>query len=245
MKSDFYNLQAFKKGRNSLNEIELELLGDVKGKKVLHLQCHFGQDTISLGRIGAEVTGVDFSDTAINEARKLATELNSNAKFVCCDIYDLPNHLNDSFDIVFTSYGTYGWLPDLNKWAAVINQYLKPGGIFVMADFHPVVWIFDDKIEKLAYSYFKSEPIIEETTGTYADKDADLHITSVGWNHSLSEILTPLLNNGLVLKSFQEFDYSPYNCFQNMVEVGSNRFKFSGLGSAIPIVFAIKAEKKL
>lgn len=243
MKSDFYGLEAFKAGKSSLNSIELDLLGDVKGKSILHLQCHFGQDSLSLARKGAEVTGVDFSDEAISQAKKLTQELNLNAEFICCDIYALPKYLDKKFDIVFTSYGTYGWLPDLNKWAAVISHFVKPGGTFVMADFHPVVWMFDDKIEKLAYSYFKSEPIIEQSSGTYADKNADLNFTSVGWNHSLSEILTPLLNNGLILKSFQEFDYSPYDCFQNMRMVGENCFKFSSLEISAPIVFAIKADK--
>lgn len=115
LKSEFYAQELFLKGKSSLNSIELDLLGEVSGKSILHLQCHFGQDTISLSRLGAEVTGVDFSDKAIESAIQIARETNSKAQFVCCDIYDLPKHLDQSFDIVFTSYGTIGWLPDLDK----------------------------------------------------------------------------------------------------------------------------------
>jgi len=112
LKSEFYDLEGFLNGKNSLNEIELNLLGDIKGKTILHLQCHFGQDTISLSRLGAEVTGIDLSDKAIESAKQIAKNTTSNVKFICCDIYDLPNHLKEKFDVVFTSYGTIGWLPD-------------------------------------------------------------------------------------------------------------------------------------
>ena len=142
LKSDFYDVEGFLKGESSLNDIELGLLGDIKGKSILHLQCHFGQDTISLGRLGANVTGVDLSDKAIDHAKILAGKANVNATFICCDIYDLPAHLNEQFDIIFTSYGVIGWLPDMNKWAQIISNYLKPNGKFVFVEFHPIVWMF-------------------------------------------------------------------------------------------------------
>ena len=119
--SDFYDNANFIKGQSSLNKIELDLLGDVKGKSILHLQCHFGQDTISLDRLGADSTGVDFSDKAIERAKELASLTNSDANFICCDIYELHQHLDKEFDIVFTSYGTIGWLPDLNKSARIVS----------------------------------------------------------------------------------------------------------------------------
>jgi 2-polyprenyl-3-methyl-5-hydroxy-6-metoxy-1,4-benzoquinol methylase len=121
LKSEFYDLAGFLNGKTSLNEIELNLLGDITGKTILHLQCHFGQDTISLSRLGANVTGVDFAEKAIESAKQLAKDTNSNTKFICCDIYDLSNHIDEKFDIVFTSYGTIGWLPDLDKWAKIIS----------------------------------------------------------------------------------------------------------------------------
>ncbi|WP_341832519.1 class I SAM-dependent methyltransferase [Sphingobacterium thalpophilum] len=120
LKSDFYNLAGFLKGETSLNSIELALLGDISGKKILHLQCHFGQDTISLSRLGAKITGVDLSDKAIESAREIAKETNADVQFICCDLYELENHLDGQFDLVFTSYGTITWLPDLDKWGKII-----------------------------------------------------------------------------------------------------------------------------
>ena len=172
--SEFYNMEAFLNGKSTLNNIELELLGNIKGKKILHLQCHFGQDTISLSRLGAEVTGVDLSDKAIESAKQIAKQTKSNTTFICCDIYDLPNYLDKQFDIVFASYGTIGWLPDLDKWAKVVSHFLKPDGKFVMADFHPVVWMFNDNFEKISYRYFNSGAIVETEIGTYADKNSEI-----------------------------------------------------------------------
>ena len=127
--SDFYGMEDFKKGKSSLNSFELEALGDVSGKSLLHLQCHFGQDTLSWSKLGASCTGIDLSDEAITLAEKLASELDLNAKFVCCNVLDTSKYVSETFDIVFTSYGTIGWLPDLNPWAEMIAERLKPGGV--------------------------------------------------------------------------------------------------------------------
>lgn len=241
LKSDFYDVEGFLKGKSSLNEIELNLLGDVKGKKILHLQCHFGQDTISLSRLGAEVTGVDLSDEAIKSAIELAEKAESSAQFVCCDIYDLPNHLQEKFDIVYTSYGVIGWLPDMNKWAQVVAAFLKPGGKFVFVEFHPVLWMFDDNFEKIAYNYFNTQAIVETESGTYANKEAKITQSYVCWNHGLSEVMTSLLQNGLTIKIFEEFDYSPYACFQHTVEFEPNKFRIQHLDNKIPMVYSIVA----
>ncbi len=241
LKSDFYDLENFIKGKNSLNEIELNLLGNIEGKTILHLQCHFGQDTISLSRLGANVTGVDLSDKAIESAIQIANITNSNVKFICCDLYELPNHLDEKFDIVFTSYGTIGWLPDLDKWAKIISNFLKPSGKFVFVEFHPVVWMFDDNFEKIGYRYFNSGPIIETNYGTYAEKDADITIQNVYWNHSISEILNSLINNRLEIISIDEFDYSPYNCFNKTIEFEPKKYRIEHLGNKIPMIFSISA----
>lgn len=244
LKSEFYNIQNFIKGKTSLNSIELELLGDIKGKTVLHLQCHFGQDSISLSRLGAEVTGVDFSDKAIDSAIQIANDIDSNTKFICCDIYDLPSHLDNQFDIVFTSYGTIGWLPDLDRWAKIISKYLKPNGKFVFVEFHPVVWMFDEEFNKIAYRYFKSEPIIETEIGTYADKKADLSQSTITWNHGLSEVVNSLIRNGIEIVSLDEFDYSPYNCFNNAIEFEVNKYRIKHLNNKIPMVYSILGRKR-
>ena len=244
VESAFYNMPAFLAGQNTLHSIELELLGDVSGKKVLHLQCHFGQDTISFARMGVHATGVDFSEAAINKARELSLQTGAHAKFICCDIYDLPNHLDEEFDIVFTSYGTIGWLPDVDRWAAVVSHFLKPGGTFVIADFHPIVWTFDANFEKIGYNYFKEDAIVEIEMGTYADITAPVENKTVSWNHSLSEILNSLINNKLDIKTFNEYDYSPYSCFNNLEEYEPGRYRVAHIGNKIPMVYAIKAVKK-
>lgn len=242
VKSDFYDLDGFMKGKSSLNSIELELLGDVSGKSILHLQCHFGQDSLSLSRLGAKVTGVDLSDKAIETAKDLAQKLKADAEFICCDLYDLPNYLHKKFDIVFTSYGTIGWLPDLDKWAKIVSQFLKPKGKFVFVEFHPVVWMFDDAFEKIEYNYFKSEAI-ETLEGSYTESTTDAKQHFITWNHSLSEVLSSLLNNGLQINSFNEYDYSPYNCFQNTVEFEPNKFRIKNLEDKIPMVYSLTATK--
>lgn len=244
LKSAFYDVAGFMKGGTSLNDIELALLGNVEGKSILHLQCHFGMDTISLGRLGAAVTGVDLSDKAIESARQLAKDSSSTANFICCDVYDLPNHLTGQFDIVFTSYGTIGWLPDLEKWAKVVSTYLKAGGQFVFVEFHPVVWMFDDNVEKIRYPYFNSGAIIESESGTYADKTADIMLENVTWNHSLSEVMGSLKNNGLDITSFNELDYSPYNCFNNAIEYEPQKYRIAHFGNKIPMVYSLVAQKK-
>ena len=241
--SDFYDNDNFIKGKSTLNSIELDLLGDVNGKKILHLQCHFGQDSLSLARLGAKVTGVDLSDRAIAKAKELNTNLKLDAQFICCDIYDLPNHLNDTFDIVFTSYGTIGWLPDLNKWSAVVSQFLKPDGKFVMAEFHPVVWMFDTNFKEVFYSYFNIKPIIENETGTYADQYSEIESQTITWNHPTSEVLNALINAGLEINAFNEFDYSPYNCFNETEEFETEKYRIKHLGNKIPMIFSILATK--
>ena len=256
--SSFYNLEGFKSGETALTPIELNEVGDVKGKKMLHLQCHFGMDSLDWSRRGAKVTGVDLSDKAIEEAGKLNDELGMDATFVCCNIYDLhPGNkefpkvsplggdLEGAFDIVFTSYGVIGWLPDLDKWAEIISHYLKPGGLFYMAEFHPVVWMFDEKFQGVKYYYDNRELIVTENTGTYTDREADIKGKEYSWNHSISEVLNALLSRGLRIQQFNEFMYSPYPCFQNLVESGERKWQVKGMEGKIPMVYSVKAVKAL
>lgn len=243
VKSEFYDMDNFLNGSSSLNPFELALLGDLNGKSVLHLQCHFGQDSISLSRMGANVVGVDLSDKAIDTAKQIALQTNSSAQFICCDIYDLPQHLDQQFDMVFTSYGTIGWLPDLNKWAGIISKYLKPGGQFVFVEFHPVVWMFDNDFEKVGYNYFNTGALIETETGTYADREADLEQEYVCWNHGLSEVMGSLIQNDLTIRSFEEYDYSPYNCFRHTIEFEPKKYRIAHLDNKIPMVYSLVATK--
>ena len=243
--SDFYDLPGFMEGNSSLNEIELDLLGDLRGKTVLHLQCHFGQDSICLSRMGAQVTGVDLSDRAIESAKRIAKELGEDTKFICCDLYELENHLDGEFDVVFASYGTIGWLPDLDRWAKLIVKALRPGGKFVFVEFHPVVWMFDDHFDKVAYNYFNTGAIYETESGTYADRSAGISQDYVMWNHGLAEVICSLIGNGLQLGSFREYDYSPYNCFRGAVEIAPRKFRIAHLGDLIPMLYALQANKRV
>lgn len=241
--SEFYSVEEFIKGKNSLNPIELALLGDVKGLSILHLQCHFGQDSLSLSRMGAMVTGVDLSDEAIRHAAKLNSDLGLDAKFICCDLYDLPLHLHQKFDMVFTSYGTIGWLPDMKKWAKIISGFLKPAGKFIFVEFHPVVWMYDNDFTKVEYNYFNKKEIVESVSGTYADKNAPIQHKTISWNHDLGEVLGALMEEGLTLTHFKEYNYSPYDCFNNMEKVADNKFQLTAFGDKIPLVYSLTAIK--
>jgi len=245
VKSDFYDVEGFLKGNTSLNDIELNLLGDTRHKSILHLQCHFGQDTISLARLGANVTGIDFSDNAIHQAKLLAKKAETDAEFICCNIYDLPQHLHKEFDIVFTSYGTIGWLPDLDKWAEIISGFLKPDGKFIFVEFHPVVWMFDDNFEKIGYNYFNDGPIIEAVTGTYAEPTAPFNHEYATWNHSMSEVINNLIKHKLHINFLEEFDYSPYNCFRETIQIESKKFRIKHLDNKIPLVYSIVATRNV
>jgi SAM-dependent methyltransferase len=241
--SRFYDVETWKNTLNSLNAIELSEVGDVRDKSLLHLQCHFGQDTLSWAARGARATGCDLSDKAIELAQQLSREVDVPADFVCCNVYDLPAHLEGRFDVVFTSYGTIGWLPDLDRWAEVIAHFLRPGGFFYIVDFHPVVWMFDDKMEYFQYPYHKTEVIATENTGTYADRDAAIQYTDYGWNHSLSEIINSLIGQGLRIELLNEYPYSPYDCFERTVRGTDGFYRIQGLENIIPMVFSIKARK--
>ena len=242
--SDFYELEAFMKGKSSLKEIELGILGDVSGKSILHLQCHFGQDSLSLARMGAQVTGVDISDQSIEKAKELNQELGLDAEFICCDVYSAKAHVHQQFDIVFSSYGTIGWLPDIEKWADIVSHFVKPGGQFVFVELHPVVWMYDADFKHIIYSYFNGDAIVETTPGTYADPTADIALKEIGWNHGLSEVISALLKRGLTLQQFEEFNYSPHNCFAGMKEIAEGKFVIEHLGDKIPMSYALQMIKK-
>lgn len=238
--SEFYNNEAFLKGKSSLKSIEQDLLGDIQGKSVLHLQCHFGQDTISLSRLGAKVTGIDLSDNAINHARKMAKELEVDTRFICSDIYNLPEVLDEKFDIVFTSYGVIGWLPDMERWAKTISHYLKAGGRFVMVEFHPVIWMFDDDFRTISYNYFNAGEIVEELEGSYAVRNAEIQYTTVTWTHSLSEVIGNLIQAGIRINKFEEFDYSPYNCFKHTFQIDEDKYRIKHLDNKLPMIYSIE-----
>ena len=241
--SKFYDVEGFLRGSNSVSAKEMELLGDVAGKHVLHLQCHFGQDTLSLARMGAKVTGLDLSDMAIAEARKLAVRAGLNADFIEANVLDLQPELEGRFDTVFTSYGVVGWLPELDTWANNIARYLKPGGKLVLVEFHPAVWMFNNAFTEITYSYFNREVIVETEQSTYADDTAEINLKSHGWNHALAETITALLNAGLRIDRFEELDGSPHDSFEKTVKGEDGMFRIAGMEGKLPMVYAVMASR--
>lgn len=179
--SEFYDLASFRAGGVRIRPYEIELVGDVTGRSLLHLQCHFGIDTLSWARLGASVTGVDFSADAIALAVSLATDLGfPEARFVRSNLYDLPNVLAGEFDVVYTSRGVLGWLPDIRGWAAVVARFLAPGGTFFISEIHPAAQAFENEGVtpgelRLAYPYWEhAEPLRFDVVGSYADPTADV-----------------------------------------------------------------------
>jgi len=241
--SDMYNMDAFKKGKSSLMAYELDALSDIKGKSLLHLQCHFGQDTLSWSRLGAKCTGVDLSNEGIKLAKSLNEELKLDAQFLCCNVLDTSRYITEQFDIVFTSYGVIGWLPDLKPWGKMIAERLKQGGTFFMAEFHPIVWMFDylEEQPKLTYGYMQDEVIYEEYQGTYANQKSTMTSKEYGWNHGLGEVISALTNAGLHLEYVTEHNESPYNVLPNLIETDNGMYVTQD--KLYPLIFTLKATK--
>lgn len=242
-KSDMYNMEAFKNGKSTLMPYEIEALGDVSGKSLLHLQCHFGQDTLSWSRLGAKCTGIDLSDEGIKLAKSLNEELKLDARFVCCNVLDTSIFIKETFDIVFTSYGVIGWLPDLKPWGKMIAERLKKGGIFFMAEFHPIVWIFDYLEGKpiMKYGYMQDAVIYEEYEGTYANQDSKMVSKEYGWNHGLGEVVNALTEAGLHIEYLKEYNESPYDVLLNLEKTDSGMYVTKD--KLYPLIFTLKATK--
>lgn len=252
--SDLYDIEGFKAGKNKLRSIELAELGDVQGKSLLHLQCHFGLDTLSWARLGARVTGVDLSPKSIEMARSLSAELSIPAHFVCADLALLREVLEGSFDIVFTSYGVLGYLSDLANWGQTIAHFLKPGGTFYIVEFHPMRYVFDEDRQSLTadgqpelrvgYPYFyMPEPERTENTGSYAG--GSFNNVLYVWNHSMGEIVNSLVKAGLRIEFLNEHRCDPVPHFQGM-EQGEDhwwRWKHPLYREAVPLLFSLKATK--
>jgi SAM-dependent methyltransferase len=189
-------------------------VGDVAGKRLLHLQCHFGMDTLSWARLGAHVTGLDFSPAAIAEARRIAAAADLDARFVEAELYDAPEALpGETFDVVYTGVGALNWLPDLQRWAEVVRGFLAPGGLLHLRETHPMLWTIDDlrddRLLVVRWPYFgdPSRPLSWDEPGPYTDGGEDLqHTETYEWHHHLGEVLGSLLDVGLTITAFEEHD---------------------------------------
>ncbi len=255
LKSSLYDVEGFATGRGrDLDPIARAGLGDVRGKSLLHLQCHFGMDTIRWAKHGATVTGVDFSTEAIRAARALAARLGVPATFVHSNIYELPSKLDGRFDVVFTSHGVLGWLPDLDRWAQVVAHFLVSGGTFYIVEAHPIIQLFNDRLKdpdlRLLYPYFHdSEPIREEHPGCYSAPDAPITSVEHVWLHTMSGIIGALVRAGLRIDSFDEYPFLGWRFFPWMEQGADGWWHLPvheglplGPGS-LPLMFSLKATR--
>jgi SAM-dependent methyltransferase len=246
-KSPFYDVEGFKAGKERLKSIEREEVGDVRGKSLLHLQCHFGLDTLAWARHGAVVTGVDLSTDSIALACSLSVELNIPATFICSDILTLPENLQGQFDIVFTSYGILHWLRDVPRWAQVIDHFLKPGGFFYIVEDHPFMRVFSSDpelgIKPDNPYFFTDEPYKAQTEGTYATNFQGKKRTYYMWDHSLGEIINAIIEAGLRIEYLHEFPFTLRAKFTNMVEGEDGYWRFPSEFNMIPLLFSLKARR--
>ena len=242
--SEFYDLESFRAGRDTIDDVESALVGNVSGKQLLHLQCHFGLDTMSWTRRGAIATGVDFSEVAIQAARELAASLNLDTQFEVGDVLDLE--LGRQFEIVFTSHGILGWLPELKSWGETIARHLQPGGKVVVVDSHPVLQAFDDErtdgAMRLRYDYFARDALAFEEEGSYADPSAPCTRT-VERIHPIPDILGGLVNAGLTIERFEEYDRVAWQAMPHMIEDDSGWWRLPPDQPGIPLMFSVVATK--
>ena len=243
--SEFYDVEGFKAGRMTLHDVERREVGDVSGKTLLHLQCHFGMDTMSWSRLGARATGVDLSDAAIELARSLCREVNLDTRFICSNVYDLPGVLDEQFDVVFTSYGVLCWLPDLDKWASVVASHLKTGGVFYIVDGHPAMNVFEESDAgelRVTYPYFHTEFLWEGGEPSYAGSGI-IESPVYEWHHSLGEIVTALIDAGLRIEFLHEFAFSTYRAYPMMTKGDDGYWRFPESNDSLPQLFSIRATK--
>ena len=236
-----YRTQEVINGGSSLKRIELEALGNVRGKHLLHLMCQFGLDTLSWARRGAIVTGVDISDRSIQVADEIKIQAGLEAEFVRADVLDLIGRIDRKFDIVFQSYGTHIWLSDIFQWARVIAHYLKPGGSFFMIDEHPVNPLFlfpqDDP------DYFATEPVRTLNPPDYCETQTRIDGEHVEWQHPVSKIVNALISAGLTIDRLEEYNFGYYRFADGWYETADHYWYPPGGPTKYPLMLAVKARK--
>ena len=248
-----YGLERFRADPEHLSKVvrfDLPLLGDVAGLEGVHLQCHIGTDTISLARLGARMTGLDFSPASLAEARRLAEETGTDVSFVESDVYAAVDVLGAGrFDLVFTGIGALCWLPDIRRWGDVVSGLLRPGGRLFMRESHPVLWTLDDRPDGLAieYPYFETaEPLVWDEPGTYVETDVVFTQTVTHeWNHGLGEITTALLDAGMELTGLVEHTSVPYEALPGQMEdVGGGEWRLRDRPERLPHTYTLQAVRR-
>jgi len=245
--SPLYDVPSFLRGKSALEPFETREMGSVRGKSLLHLQCHFGMDTLSWARRGAKVTGVDFSLPAVKAARRLAQRARTPARFVHSNLYDAPDVLHEQFDIVYTGKGAICWLPDIEGWARVVSGFLKPGGKLYLLDDHPIVEVFpnEEGLTRLEpkIPYFVSRSIREEYDGTYATGAKMKHRVSYSWIHPASKLLSALIDSGLTIEQVREYPYTFWRRYLFMHTDRSGYWHLNGSDGLIPLMWSVQARK--
>lgn len=244
--SDFYDNPGFRAGRSSLRPFELDEVGPVEGRTLVHLQCHFGQDTLSWARLGATVAGLDFSPEAIAEARTLAADIGIDAEFEVSDVYDAVAALGGRrFDIVYTGLGALVWLPDIDRWAGVVADLLEPGGFLYLSEFHPIHETMADDSLTVVHDYFtRPGGTRYEEAGTYTDGATDtVHNVSYEWTHPVSAVITALLARGLVLELFHEHDFTLWPRWPFLEHHDDGTYHVPPDGPRLPLMYSLRARK--
>jgi len=233
-----------------LMDIELKELGDVTGKKILHLQCHLGLESIEMASMGAEVTGVDYSENAIRKARLMAQEFGVHVNFVCTSVEDMLGVANEYYDIVFASCGTIMWIQDLNVWARQIALKLKRDGVFILIDEHPFAAALKSDGDRLFVGYkYKtdpSKPYITINEKSYI-QEADVSLSNIKqmkWGHGVSGVLMNLLQNAIRIDKICEFKKTFYKMFDDMKCNSDGWWELDNNEFNVPLMFVVRGSKK-
>jgi SAM-dependent methyltransferase len=247
-----YPVQQLIADPNRLSDVvrfDVPRLGAVSGLRGVHLQCHIGTDTMSLARLGARMTGLDFSAAALAIARATAASAGLNIDYVESDVYDAPEVLGrNSFDLVYTGVGALVWLPDVRRWAEVVAQLLRPGGRLFLREGHPVLWAVDETRTDaitFGYPYFEhAEPLRFDEPGTYVQTDVVFdHNESREWNHGMGEIITAVLDAGLQLTMFVEHDSVPWDALPGQMTEAGGEWRLTEHGDRVPLSYTLQAVK--
>lgn len=240
-----YELDSLLGGGHHLDPVQVNEMGDLTGKKVLHLQCHIGTDTLSLARLGAEVTGIDISGESLKVAERLSAETGLPARFIQTPLFDLPEVLNEKFDLVYTSIGVLCWVADINLWAGTVARYLKPGGVFYLMESHPFMHVFDDEIKglRVKYPYFTGGKPMDWPGDwpDYSDENYIVKNPTREFQWTISEVLCALIDAGLHIGFLHEHDFLHWKGLESMEKCSDGYWRLPEPLNRIPVLFSLKA----
>ncbi|MEN8209501.1 MAG: class I SAM-dependent methyltransferase [Candidatus Fermentibacteria bacterium] len=243
--AESYDYRELVRGGHVMDHIQTGEVGEVRNSSLLHLQCHIGTDTLSWARLGAYVTGVDISPLSLRVAQRLAKKAGLNARFIESSVYDLPDRLDETFDIVYTSIGVLCWLSDLKSWAEIIRRYLKPGGFFYMMESHPFLWVFDNESDGLVVRdpYFHGEAPCKWPADypDYSDSDYIVKSPSWEWQWTMGEILNALIESGLKIDFLHEHSVIPWKALPSMIKGDNGFWRLPEEMDKLPLMFSLKA----